>query len=204
MPAYAGLIGSMGLTFLLKTAWLLPLMLVFLGVALAAMAVRARRRHGYGPLLVGLGAAALIVIGKFVIVSNLALYSGTALLMGASIWNAWPKSARARLALPRLRSILTGSQERGVPMAQRRKIEVFTAGCPACNEAVALVQQAACGSCDVAVLDMNDAAVAERAKALGVQSVPAVAIDGRLVECCRGAGVDVEALRRAGLGQAVA
>lgn len=86
-------------------------------------------------------------------------------------------------------------------MTAKRKVEVFSAGCPACMEVVALVQSLACPSCQVEVLDMGDIAVAQRAKSLGVRSVPAVAIDGRLAACCAGRGVDEASLRAAGLGQ---
>jgi len=85
-------------------------------------------------------------------------------------------------------------------MAAKRKVEVFSAGCATCNEAVEIVKRAACPSCDVVVLDMHDREVARRAKALGVRSVPAVAIDGKLAECCTGGGIDEQVLRAAGLG----
>lgn len=49
---------------------------------------------------------------------------------------------------------------------------------------------------------MNDAAVASRAKGLGIRSVPAVVIDGELADCCTGRGPDEATLRSAGLGQA--
>ena len=49
-------------------------------------------------------------------------------------------------------------------MATKRKIEVFGAGCAACNDTVALVKATACPSCDVSVLDMNDAKVAAKQK----------------------------------------
>ena len=86
-------------------------------------------------------------------------------------------------------------------MATKRKVEVFSAGCATCQEAVEIVKQAACPSCDVIVLDMHDSEVAKRAQALGVRSVPAVAIDGKLAECCTGRGVDMQILRAAGLGR---
>jgi glutaredoxin 3 len=85
-------------------------------------------------------------------------------------------------------------------VAKKRKVEVFSAGCMACKEAVEAVKRAACPSCDVIVLDMHDAEVARRAKALGVRSVPAVAIDGKLAECCTGRGINEQVLRAAGLG----
>ena len=88
-------------------------------------------------------------------------------------------------------------------MTAKRKIEVFSAGCPACNDAIALVQRVACPSCEVSVLDMNDPKVASRAKSLGIRSVPAVVIDGKLADCCQGRGPDEATLRAAGLGQPV-
>lgn len=87
-------------------------------------------------------------------------------------------------------------------MNTKRKVEVFSAGCPACQSAVDLVNRLACPSCEVTVLDMNDINVAKRARDLGVRSVPAVAINGQLAACCTSAGVEEQALRTAGLGQA--
>jgi predicted DsbA family dithiol-disulfide isomerase len=48
---------------------------------------------------------------------------------------------------------------------------------------------------------MKDTNVVERARSLGIRSVPAVVIDGKLADCCSGRGVDVQVLRAAGLGQ---
>jgi glutaredoxin len=88
-------------------------------------------------------------------------------------------------------------------MATKRTVELFSAGCSACNDAVKMVQDIACPSCDVSVLDMHDPNVASRAKALGIRSVPAVVIDGKLADCCTGRGPDEAALRVAGLGQPI-
>ena len=87
-------------------------------------------------------------------------------------------------------------------MSPKRKVEVFSAGCAACNDTIQLVKDLACTSCEVSVLDMNDIAVAKRAKSLGIRSVPAVVIDGVLAGCCTGRGPDAATLRDAGLGQA--
>ena len=89
-------------------------------------------------------------------------------------------------------------------MTTKRKVDVFSAGCPVCDDAVKLVQSIACPSCEVDVLDMNDPNVASRAKSLGVQRVPAVVIDGKLADCCAGNGPDEATLRAAGLGQTIA
>ena len=88
-------------------------------------------------------------------------------------------------------------------MADKRQIEIFIAGCPACDETVKLVESIACPSCEVTVLDMNDPDVANRAKGLGVQSVPAVVIDGKLADCCSERGPDEATLKSAGLGQPI-
>ena len=86
-------------------------------------------------------------------------------------------------------------------MSATRKVKVLSAGCPACDETVGLVRRIACPSCEVTVLDMHEPAVAARAKGLGVRSVPAVVIDGRLADCCSGRGPQEATLRAAGVGQ---
>jgi glutaredoxin len=86
-------------------------------------------------------------------------------------------------------------------MSAKRKIEVFSAGCPVCEETVSLVKGIACSSCEVSVLDMKDPEIAARANNLGIQSVPAVVIDGKLAACCAKGGPDEATLRAAGLGQ---
>lgn len=86
-------------------------------------------------------------------------------------------------------------------MSAPRIIEVFSASCPVCRETVERIRQAACPSCEVVVLDMNDPQVASRAKRLGIRSAPAVVIDGALADCCSGRGPDLATLQAAGLGQ---
>lgn len=84
----------------------------------------------------------------------------------------------------------------------KRKIEIFSAGCGVCQDAVDRVTAAACPSCEVSVVPMTDMKQAARAKALGVRSLPAVVIDGKLASCCSGGGIDLDVLRSAGLGRA--
>ena len=85
-------------------------------------------------------------------------------------------------------------------MSTKRKIEIFSAGCPVCQDAIAAIKDNACASCDVTILDMNDPTVSGRANRLGIKSVPAIVIDGKLADCCAGLGPDIEALKAAGLG----
>jgi glutaredoxin len=86
-------------------------------------------------------------------------------------------------------------------MATQRKVEIFSAGCPACQEAIELIKRISCSSCDVQVLDMNNIDVAKRAKQFGIRVVPAVVIDGQLAECCSGSGIDEQVLKLAGIGK---
>ncbi|MEE8417572.1 MAG: thioredoxin family protein [candidate division Zixibacteria bacterium] len=88
-------------------------------------------------------------------------------------------------------------------MATRRKVEIFSAGCPACKEVIEMVNRLACPSCEVTVFDMNDAEIAKRAKDLGISTVPAVVIDGKLADCCANRGPDEASLRAAGVGEPV-
>jgi hypothetical protein len=88
-------------------------------------------------------------------------------------------------------------------MADKRKIEIFSAGCALCKDLIEQVKAAACPSCEISVLDIAAPGVAERARQLGVFSLPAVAIDGLLADCCAGRGPDLAALKTAGLGRAI-
>lgn len=90
-PAYAWLLGVMGLDFINYTPWLLPMMAVFLVPALGVLAFRAQRRRGYGPFFLGLAGAALLMTGKFYFNQPFLEYGGLAILFTAFVWNAWPK-----------------------------------------------------------------------------------------------------------------
>ena len=85
-------------------------------------------------------------------------------------------------------------------MAAKRIIEIFSAGCPVCQDAIDTIKDNTCPSCDVTILDMNDPSVSGRAKRLGIKSVPAVVIDGQLADCCAGRSPDIDVLKAAGLG----
>lgn len=98
-------------------------------------------------------------------------------------------------------------------MSRKRQVEVFTAGCPLCEPAVRLVQEMACPDCEVTIHDLREAEPstpdggsaaisAERARAYGVTTIPAVVVDGRLLSCCQQqSGPRREDLAAAGIGQ---
>lgn len=88
-------------------------------------------------------------------------------------------------------------------MAAKRKVEVFSAGCATYHEVLEAVKREACSSCEIIVHDMKDTQVVKRANELGVRSVPAIVIDGKLASCCSGRGVDMQVLKNIGLGKAL-
>lgn len=85
-------------------------------------------------------------------------------------------------------------------MATKRRIEIFSAGCQACDNAIQMIEKIACDSCEITVQDMNDPSVANRAREFGVRQVPAVVMDGQLAQCCA-SGLNEASLREAGIGQ---
>lgn len=88
-------------------------------------------------------------------------------------------------------------------MATQRKVEIFSAGCAVCSDVIAEVKQMACSSCEISVVDMHDREVAERAKVLGIKSVPAVVVDGKFAACCANRGIDRSVLEAAGIGKPI-
>ena len=85
-------------------------------------------------------------------------------------------------------------------MATKRKIEIFSAGCPACEDIIKLVNDNACPSCEISVLDVTTQDARRRIKDLNIKSIPAVVINGKLADCCNNRGPDLETLKAAGLG----
>jgi len=91
-------------------------------------------------------------------------------------------------------------------MANKRRVELFTTGCPLCDDTVRLVQSLACPSCEVTIYDLHKDWETDECRTLveqyDIRHLPAVVIDGKLAGCCSGGGVRAEALRAAGLGAA--
>lgn len=90
-PVYTGLLGSLGLPFLTETKYQLPLTTAFLVIAVGALGFRAKKRRGYAPFGLGVFAAGLVMVGKFLLNFTPALYGGIAILIAASLWNSWPR-----------------------------------------------------------------------------------------------------------------
>lgn len=90
-PAYTALLGAMGINFVDYTPWLLPIMAALLGLTLVSIAWRAGRCRGFGPFWLGLGASIAILAGKVGNDSDMVVYTGTAVLFAAAVWNVWPR-----------------------------------------------------------------------------------------------------------------
>jgi|SRR5579863_2597459 len=82
-PAYAGLLSSLGVGFLVSERYLLPLTIGLLAVALAGLGVQASQRS-FAPVILGVAASGLIMLGKFEIGSAATTYAGVVLLVAAS------------------------------------------------------------------------------------------------------------------------
>lgn len=86
----------------------------------------------------------------------------------------------------------------------KRTVEVFTAGCPLCDDTVKLVNSLACPNCEVKVYDLREGCATDECRDLaqryGVKTVPTVVVDGKIADCCRVGGVDEAGLRAAGVG----
>lgn len=117
------------------------------------------------------------------------------------------RAARGRIDLDALatafgngasRSSEVGSKPKERTHMAKRMVEIFSAGCLCCEEAIQLVRSMTCDSCDLQILDMRSDKAAQ-AKQYGVRRVPAVVVNGRLAECCQGT-VGAETRRELGVG----
>lgn len=86
-------------------------------------------------------------------------------------------------------------------MSDSRTVEVFTADCLLCSDVVDLVQSLACDSCDVHIVNLQEDEGQRRAREVGVETVPSVAVNGTLADCCCGGGVNEDDLRASGVGR---
>jgi len=91
-PAYAAVLSAMGLEFVDYTPYLLQLTAAFLVVALAVLAVQSRRTRNVHPLLLGIAASALVLIGKFQFESEWLTIGGIILLVIAVFLGSRTKS----------------------------------------------------------------------------------------------------------------
>lgn len=84
-------------------------------------------------------------------------------------------------------------------MAEHR-VEVFSAGCILCENALQLVRELAGSRSTIQVHDMSTGDALFKVREYGVTRVPTVVIDGQLASCCEAGGIDEQTLRSLGLG----
>jgi len=88
----------------------------------------------------------------------------------------------------------------------QRHVEVFTAGCPICDDTVSLVKSLSCPGCELTIYNLREGCATnecwEKARQYGIAAVPAIAVNGVLLDCCRRSPIIADALRAAGIGQA--
>ncbi len=87
----------------------------------------------------------------------------------------------------------------------KRIVEVFTAGCPVCDETVEMVNSLSCPSCEVTVYDLNKGCETnvcrEKAKEYGLKRLPAVVVDGKPVDIFSVRGITKDSLVATGIGK---
>ena len=88
----------------------------------------------------------------------------------------------------------------------KRRIEGFTAGCPVCNPVVDLVKSFADEEYnEITIYDLvKQCEIKEcvsKVEEYGIKRLPAIAVDGQLLSCCKNNGITKEDLINAGLTQ---
>lgn len=87
----------------------------------------------------------------------------------------------------------------------KRQIEIFTAGCPVCNPVIDMVKSLACENCEVTVYDLvkqcESKECLSKVEQYQIKRLPAVAVDGQLLNCCKDKGITKEDLIQAGIGK---
>jgi hypothetical protein len=92
-PAYAAILSALGIEFIDYTPYLLPLTAIFLAVALGVLALQARRTGNVTALLLGLAAAAVVLLGKFYFEYDWLTTGGVVLLIAAILFGNRFRSA---------------------------------------------------------------------------------------------------------------
>ena len=86
-------------------------------------------------------------------------------------------------------------------MTEKRRVEVFTAGCPVCQGVVEIVNELACPNCDVTIYNLSRDEGVDEAKAYAVTALPSIVVNGELLECCKRSPITTQDLEAAGVGQ---
>jgi len=82
----------------------------------------------------------------------------------------------------------------------KKQVEIFTAGCPVCEPVVQLVKDTAGAHCDITIHNLSEDCNDAIYKKYAIKRLPAVAVDGKLLECCKNIAITKEDLIGAGIG----
>ena len=86
----------------------------------------------------------------------------------------------------------------------KRQIEIFTAGCPVCEPVVALVKETACENYKITIHNLSEQFESKicvtKMEEYGVKRLPAIAVDGKLINCCKNVEITKGDLVNAGIG----
>lgn len=98
--AYFGIFGVATSSASAYRAWLVPITGFWLALTIAMLAFQRRGKRRYGPAVLGCVAALLLLIGKFVVDSQLMAFAGVATLLVAAVWRARIQPQISTLACP--------------------------------------------------------------------------------------------------------
>lgn len=110
LPAYLSFLSGVGVGVFITTKTLFILTLIFLILAISFMGFHAFKRKNYVQFLIGFSAAAMIMLGKFVLLSNVLLYGGVLLLIGSSLWDSilYRRVLKTKICPMRVEKVLKG------------------------------------------------------------------------------------------------
>ncbi|WOK07242.1 thioredoxin family protein [Imperialibacter roseus] len=87
----------------------------------------------------------------------------------------------------------------------KRNVEIFTANCPVCDPVVQMVKELACDQCEITIYDLiklcDDKVCLSKLEEYQIKKVPAIAVNGKLLNCCQDQNISKEELIKAGIGQ---
>ncbi|WKD86906.1 hypothetical protein KCTC32516_02286 [Polaribacter huanghezhanensis] len=86
----------------------------------------------------------------------------------------------------------------------KRQVEIFTADCPLCEPVVALIKETACENCKITIHNLSEQCESKicvtKMEEYDVKRLPAVAVDGKLIDCCKNAEITKDDLVNVGIG----
>ncbi len=85
----------------------------------------------------------------------------------------------------------------------KKQIEIFTAGCPVCEPVVQLVKETANNQHEITIHNLSSQCESkicvQKMEEYGVKRLPAIAVNGQLIGCCKNVAITKEDLLNAGI-----